>query len=56
MFERVWTTCSKLANHSRLNIQHNCGDLDVCSLQFEDEQDIHTNSKVYEKMGTNDLD
>jgi hypothetical protein len=41
VFKRVRTTCSIFRKIG--------GDIDVYSLQFEDEQDIHMNSKIYEK-------
>ena len=50
--------CSKYDNHSRLNNQHNGGDLYKClmsmnNLHFDTKHIIHTSSKSYEESGSN---
>ena len=62
VFKRDWTTCSKFVNHSRLNSQHNWGDLydhlmskRIFTLIII--EDIHMSSKNYEENGySHDLD
>ena len=51
-----WIVCSKYANHSRFNSQHNLGDL--CdhlnqheSLQFDNGRDMYRSSEIYEANG-----
>ena len=54
MFERHWTMCSEVVNHSRLNSQHNWGEPIRATNEFknihvDDDKNIHMSSINYEE-------